>query len=190
MSVYRTLTASLNSSKYNITNSTILLLKSMENKLANESTTFTASRWFAKATLIHYNTKIIIEYIDSLKIQLKNESGLTIVDKHESFRESDINAVSQLFDKKNKGEELKERLIKFEQSLMSIDQELNAVFKNTIALTIGLSDPSEQTNKSFTQIFFDRIPSVAALAVLSKFQNDVKIIENETIIFCDNKIPS
>jgi hypothetical protein len=39
--------------------------------------------------------------------------------------------------------------------------------------------------QDFEKLFFDDIPVVAALAVLSKFQNNIRIIENKIIGFCE-----
>ena len=73
---------------------------------------------------------------------------------------------------------------------MRIDPEIYSIFKNIMGLTIRLSDPTECNQNTFTETFFKNIPTVAALAVLDGFQNNIKIMENELIAFCDNKIPS
>jgi hypothetical protein len=49
-------------------------------------------------------------------------------------------------------------------------------------------DSSEGKHQDLWRTFFDDNPTIAALAILSKFQNNIRINENRTIVFCYNKI--
>ena len=189
LSVYRALNSSLNSSNNFITSQNLSLMKSIERELADPLTSQKAIFWYPKAAAVQQRSREIIEYIDSLKVELKKEAGLKIVNDREWFREDDMSATSNLFDRKGNGEKLKQRLLKFENDVLAIDPEINSLFKNTIHVIISLNDPSENTQKTFTEIFFQNTPTLLGLAVLSKFQNNIKIMENEVIAFCDNKIP-
>jgi hypothetical protein len=190
LSVYRAFASSLNNSNSFITNENILLIKQIEEKLAEPSTVEKAKFWYPRALAVQQKSNVIIEYIDSLKMVLKKEAGLTLINNRESFREDDIKSVKILFDKKGRAKELKQRLQTYESEVLAIDPEMASIFQNTINLTIRLSDPSEKSLKTFNEIFFKNIPAVAAIAVLVKFQNNVKLMENELIAFCNNKTPS
>lgn len=190
LSVYRAFASSLNNSNSFITGENIFLIKQIEKKLAEPSTAEKAKFWYPRALVVQQKSNVIIEYIDSLKRDLKKEAGLILLNDRESFREDDIKSVNILFNKKGKAEELKQRLQIYESEILAIDPEMASIFQNTINLTIRLSDPSEESLKTFNEIFFKNIPAVAAIAVLVKFQNNVKLMENELIAFCNNKIPS
>ena len=176
--------ASLHYSNNAITSQNISLMKSLEKKLADPATSQKAVYWFPRAKLVHEKSNEMIAYIDSLKYQLIAEAGAIMINGKQSFRENDFNAVLNLFDKKEKGEELKKRLLKFDEDVLAID----SMFKTIISTTVRLKDPSENAAKTFTDTFFGNIPAVAALAILDKFQNDIRIVENELIGFCNNKI--
>ena len=188
LSVYRALASSLNSSNTVITRQNLFYINELEKRLADQATKQEAANWLPKALIIQKNSNDMFDYIDSLKDELIQESSLP--DNKNIFREDDINAVSNLFDKEGKGEESKQRLLDFESNLLTIDPEMTSTFKNIINTTIRISDPSENPQKTFTETFFNNIPTAGALAVLTKFQNNVKIMENELITFCANKIPS
>lgn len=189
LSVYRALASSLNNSNMFITSQNFFLIKSLEKKLAEPSTSQKTLLWLPKALLVQKISKNMIEYIDSLKQELEQEAGLKMVNGNMTFRENDVNAVTNLFNKKGNGEKLKHQLQKFESDLLAIDPEMTSIFSNIINITIRLSDPSEDKQKTFTETFFKDIPTVAGLAVLSKFQNNVEIMEYQFIAFCENKIP-
>jgi hypothetical protein len=190
LSVYRALASSLNNSNSFISNQNLRLQKSFKEKLADPATKEKALIWYPTAMLAKSLTNQVMQYIDSLKIQLKLEAGLRLVNGIETFNEADRNAVSNLFNKKRQGENLEQLLSKFQNSLLQLNPEIMMQFKNTINTSIRLSDPSEEKQKTFTETFFSDVPAVGALAILCKFQNNVKVMENQIIEFCDNKIPS
>ena len=95
----------------------------------------------------------------------------------------------RLFEKKEKGEELFERLKNYKHDILAVDEELDKEFNSTIFLTTPAFDMLK-TKQDFTKTFFDDIPTVAALAMLSKFQNNIKVNENRMVTFCNNKIGS
>jgi GldM N-terminal domain len=188
--VYRAFARTLVNSNSFVTNQNTFLIKSLEKKLADPATSQKAKVWLPKALLIQKLTSDVMEYIDNLKIDLKKEAGFKMVNDREFFREEDTEPVSILFVEKGNGERLKQRILELENNLLRIDPEMDSIFKNQISRTIILSDPTENRENTFTEMFFKNIPTVAALAVLDGFQNNIKIMENELIAFCDNKVPS
>lgn len=190
LSVYRALASSLNNSNSFISNQNLRLQKSFEEKLADPSTKEKALIWYPTAMLAKSLTNQVIQYIDSLKMQLKQEAGLRNINGIETFDEADRNGVFILFNKKRQGEKLEQILLKFQNSLLQLNPEIMMQFKNTINNYIRLSDPSEDKQKTFTETFFGDVPAVGALAILCKFQNNAKVMENQIIEFCDTKISS
>lgn len=188
--VFKAMDEGLINSNNTIDKYTQTLLVSLDNKLAEPSSRYKAEIWKPKATHIYKITSDIMKYIEGLKIDLKGEAGLKKDDVSGSFKEADKNAVIRLFDKKEKGKELYERLEKYKADMLSVDSQIAQTFQNTFIVITQAFDSSKSKQEDFNRTFFDDIPTVAALAVLSKFQNNVKNLENRMIAFCDNKIGS
>jgi len=159
-----------------------MVLASMNDKLTTPATSDKARIWYPKAQAIYKLSEDIYGYIKELKSDLKKEAGLIKHDSGiESYREGDKNAVMHLFIKKKKGDELYQRLKEYRQDILAIDPEIHSQFANTLPINLG-------NKEDFSKTFFDDIPAVAAMAILSTFQNNIKIAENKTISFCHSHI--
>ena len=57
-------------------------------------------------------------------------------------------------------------------------------------MQIDLSMPRVQDkgNKTWEAAYFHMVPTVAAITMLSKFQNDVKTSENRVVAFCHEQV--
>ena len=187
---FRALHRSLVNSNTFIIKQNSLLFELIENKSREQATSVSSPNWQSKAALVKKISTEIIDYIDGLKINLKQEAGFTMINEREFFREDDVNAVHSLFETKGKAEELKQRLIKYESDILAIAEEIDSAFKNTINFTIRLSDPNKDYQKPFTEMFFSNIPVIVAMGVLCNFQNNINIFENEVLSFCYEKIQS
>jgi len=184
---YRALDGSLVVSNSMIDKQTQHFLVELENKRMDPATAEKASIWHPKAQLIRKLCSEIYGYLEVLKSDLKKEAGLKINDGGESFKETDKNAVIRLFEKKGKGEEVYERLKTYEKNMLTVDPELSKEFTDSILLTTPEFDAAMEKS-DFTKTFFDDIPTIAALAMLSKFQNNVVVVENNTVNYCNNKV--
>jgi hypothetical protein len=187
---FRAIGRSLTISNSFIAKQNELLIEQIENKSKDSVISVSSSNWQTKAELIKKLTTEINEYIDGLKISLKHEAGFTMINDREFFREDDVNAVSTLFETKGKAEELKEKIIKYENDILAINKEINSTFKNTINFVIRLSDLNKDYQKPFTETFFSNPPVVVAMCVLSNFQNNIYMFQNEVLTFCYNKVQS
>ncbi len=189
LSFYKTLSLSLNNSRSFIETKNLLLEKTFEEKLSDPQTSQQASRWYPPAKLAKTLSNHVIAYIDSLKMLIKQEAGLRIINGVETFREDDKEAVFSLFNQMGNGEKLYQVLLTFRNNLLAIDPEIMMQFKSSMDITILLSDSIKAGHKTFTETFFDNIPTVGAITVLCEFQNNVKLAENEIITFCSFKVP-
>lgn len=189
LEVFRASDEGLNQSIVIISAVNEMLYHSLEDRMANPDYDNGRTKlWKLNAEDVKAICNGMIEYIDKLKLSLKNEAGLKVnsLTNQEFFREDDIIAVTRLFDEKRKAEGLFERLKIFKKNLFSIDSGLNSEFKhNTQVFTTGFDDGTGD-GKTFAKTYFNNIPAIAALAVLSKFENNVKIIENHFSTYCLN----
>ena len=152
-------------------------------------TWYKAKQWHPKALLIQSMSDKMYKYINELKINLKNETGIKVMNGTEFWQEEDFNAVTNLFQKKEKGEELKMRIMEYKVNVLKIDQTMDSVFRESVNKTISVTDSNHNNQKTFTETFFSNIPAIAALAVLQKFENDIRNLEVQLINYCYNQIP-
>jgi GldM N-terminal domain len=189
ISVYRALALSLRQSNYEIEYQVMTLQKAIAKDTSNPLTSYHAKKWLPKALLIKETSNEIFHYLDSQKINLKTEAGIKLIDNVEYWEENDFKAVTNLFQKKEKGEELKKRILDYEMRVLAIDPGIDSIFKKTINKIILLTDRHQNNTKTFTDTFFGNIPSIAAFAVLHKFENDIRNLEIQLMTYCYAQIP-
>jgi len=183
--VFKALDESLMNSSVVIHNNSLSILSDFENKMVDPRTVEKAKIWYPKAQRIENLSKELFSYIESLKADLKKEAGLNTHHGVESFREGDKNAVMKLFKKQGRGQELYDRLKEYRNNLLAVDPDLDKEFHNNLSMTTPAFDSLRQKT-DFTKTFFDDIPTIAALALLSKFENNIRFAENKSITFFDD----
>jgi gliding motility-associated protein GldM len=164
------------------------LYKSLEEKLKESQSAEKAKIWQPKAIEAQRLSAEMNTYLESLKADLKKEADVKMVDKDgvqvESYKEDNLEAATRLFDKQGKGKELDAKLRQYREAMLNIDPAIRKEFEKTLPIDITL--PSKK--KDFTQTYFHMTPTVAALTMLSKFQNNVKNAENQVVTFAHNQI--
>jgi hypothetical protein len=188
LAVFRATEEGLQRSNEAITASSTTIYHALDDRLTNPRTVMHANIWQPKAMLIKQKSSEIINYIEALVKELKKEAGLKTENFKTIFKEDDLNAASRLFIDKNKGKELHEKLKNYKKDMLAVDPQINNQFgKNSLILTNDF-EYQEDKQKEFANTFFNNTPTIAALTMLRKFENNVKIIENQYVEFCLNKI--
>ncbi|WP_026751003.1 gliding motility protein GldM [Sediminibacterium sp. C3] len=168
------------------------IFKSFQKKVEDPTTREKAEIWLPKAQKAKALSDEVYNYIEALKAELKKEAGLKMVDGKEDFKEDDLDAATRLFISapptgKAKGKELYDKLKNFKDQLLAIDPEMKA----DIAANLPLDLPevkSEKDKEEWAYTFFHMTPTVAAITILSKFQNDIKNSESEAVEYCHKEI--
>ncbi|HUS03294.1 MAG TPA: gliding motility protein GldM [Chitinophagaceae bacterium] len=164
------------------------LYKSLEAKLTDPQSAEKAKIWQPKAAQAQKLSTDMSSYLENLKGELKKEADLKMVDGKESYREDNLDAATRLFDTHGKGKELEQKLSEYRKAMLDIDPEIRKQFESTLPIDLTPPKSQEGTNKDFTQTYFHMTPTVAALTMLSKFQNNVKNAENQVVTYCHNQI--
>jgi gliding motility-associated protein GldM len=194
---FKVVDKSLMTSNDNLKNANNTLYASLESKLKDPMTAEKAKPWNEKALQAQKLASDLNNYIEQLKVDLKKEAGEHEVEvdgkKEMHFKEDDLEAATRLFGNeeggKNKGPEFEAKLKKFRNDMLAIDPEIKKEFDKTFPVdaeykTIG----QDGKEKDFTFAYFHMTPTVAALTLLSKFQNNVKNGENQIVTYCHNQV--
>ena len=187
MIVFNTTNEGLQKSNQFISSQTKLLYDALKHKILSPQSHIMAEIWYPKALQVKQLSSDILKYIDKLKTDLKKEAGLKLENFTEVFQENNTNAVNSLFNEKKKGKELFEKLEKYRADILNVDIELSRRFSENMIITTKEFDALDSSKKEFSKYFFNKIPVAAAISILSRFENNIIIIENMLVSFCDNQ---
>ncbi|MEK7199947.1 MAG: gliding motility protein GldM, partial [Bacteroidota bacterium] len=174
------------------------VFRSFQKKIEDPKTKEKAEIWMPKALKAQSLANEVYTYIEALKLELKKESNLKIVDGKEDFREDDLEAGTRLFISapptgKAKGKELFNKLKNFKDQLLAIDNDLAKEIGPTLPLDLRVSktnvDPKDEKSKEdWAYGYFHMTPTVAGITMLSKFQNDIRNSEAQVVEYCHKEI--
>jgi len=194
INAFKVVNTSLVTSNNNITASNNTLYKSLEDKLNEPQSKEKAEIWEPKAMQAKKLSDDMNNYIEDLKTQLLKAADLRMKydaktkDSVQDYREDNLDASTRMFETHGKGKELKERLDQYKQQMLAIDPSITKQFSGNFPITTVPPAASDGTKKDFTQTFFHMTPTVAALTMLSKFQNNVKNAESMIVTYCHSQI--
>ena len=185
LEAFKTVDKSLLNSTSSINKSNEVLYKSLTDKLADPQSHEKAAYWQPKALKAQALSVTMSQYIDDLKQQLKQGAGLK---EDGSFKEDNLDASTRLFETKGIGKELEQKLNEYKEAMLGVDSSIRRQFESNFAVTTEVPKGQEGKVRSFTSTYFHMTPTVAALTMLSKFQNNVKNAENQIVTYCHNQI--
>jgi len=217
LNAFKVVDASLLASNSSIRKGDSTFIKSFQAKLGDPASKKDAEIWYPKVQKARKITGDLLAYIDSLKIQLKQEAGGVLQKQDimkdpidgivygvnaqfetdpesgvEKFKEDDLEAATRLFGAeeggKNKGPELEKKLIEYRKALLKLDSEFYAKNNKSLPVDSIYKVKTKEGEKDFTFGYFHMTPTVAALTLLSKFQNNVRNAENQFIAYCHSKV--
>ncbi|HMK25507.1 MAG TPA: gliding motility protein GldM [Chitinophagaceae bacterium] len=188
LNAFKTVNNSLINSNNQTNLSTGQIFKSLTDKM-------TKPEYQDKARIWHPIAKDIIDYaneanakIETMKMELMLAAGGSKTDGS-GFKDDQLDAATRVFVKKGRGKELLQLLKDFKDKTLKRDTAINAQFANS--LPINLDKPKSSTGdnkKNWEESYFHMVPTIAALTILSKFQNDIKVSENKVVTFCHQKV--
>lgn len=211
INAFKTIDNSLVSANGVITQKNESVYKTFESKLKDGDTREQAAIWQKPALEAQKLSAEVYSYLETLKGELKKESGLTVENGVEKFKEDDLDAATRLFVSGTRGDELLNKLTTYKQQLINVldpnkfqGQSAELIKKLTTAiesfktsLPLDLTPPKStsshgeaSTNKPWQSGYFRMTPTVAAITMLSKLQNDVKNSESQITDFCLKQVGS
>jgi len=208
LNAFKTVNNSIATSNAVITDKNNLTYQSFAEKLEDPQTKAKAAIWSPKAEKVKKMSEELFNYLENLKMEMKKASKLEVKDGVEHYAEDNLDAPTRLMDKEGKGKELYDKLVAYKKNLIAVldpnefadNPALQEQLKKDIALLqksipIDMNVPKSQSGKEYsndhkgwTINYFHMTPTVAALTILSKFQNDVKNAESQMIDYLHNQI--
>ncbi len=193
LEAFKTVDKSLINSTMSIEKSNQVLYKSLADKLNDAQSAEKAKIWQPRAIMAQGLSEKMNSYIEQLKMDLKKGADLKMKEKDgrqvEDFKEDNLDASTRLFETNGKGKELEQKINDYKKAMLAIDPSIAKEFETNFPVsTIVPGVGTGGTPKDFTTTYFHMTPTVAALTILSKFQNNVKNAENQVVTYCHNQI--
>lgn len=190
LKVIEALNEGLENSNKQIMQQTIGIYYGLEEKLQDPKYEEVTKIWEPKTAIIKKLSTDMIAYIDTIKILIKQASGLKITDGKEMYDKENEKVISEIFIKEEKGKELYNKLLKYKKSILTIDPDIHQWFSKSIITTSMKFDTTISGNNDFVNTYFNNSSVISTLGLLSRFQNNIRILENNTVTFCDSKCVS
>jgi gliding motility-associated protein GldM len=194
INAFKVVDYSLKESNTVLSSSTNAVYSSLNEMLKDPKTSEKASIWQPRAAKAQVLAKQASDLIDKYKLDLMKEAGYAPEKGDSSFKEDNIDAATRLFDTQGEGKNLYEALDNFKKNILAIDPEIAKSLGAKIPLNLETprslsgNKPTGDKHKDWTLSYFHMTPTVAALTMLSKFQNDVKNTESQVATFCANQV--
>lgn len=188
LNAFKTVNKSLENTNTTVNNSTQTIMASLESKKSDPTTAAKAEIWYPHAKNVQDLSKDLYNYIQGLKDQILKEAGGDPNKPDQKFKEDNMDISTRIMVEKGAGKELLARLTKYRQSIFGIDKSIDSAFKASLPISLDKPNTNNKAGKTWEGAYFHMVPTVAALTILSKFQNDVKTSENNVIQFCHNKV--
>ncbi|MEO7265154.1 MAG: gliding motility protein GldM [Ferruginibacter sp.] len=193
INAFRVVDSSLITSNTNIKQSNEVLYKSLNDKLSDpKQNQETVKYWNEKAQKAKTMSADLDTYIEGLKKELKEGAGLRMVEKDgkmvEDFKADNLDASTRIFETNGKGKILKDKLDTYKAEMLKLDPKIAQQFSANFPVSTEPPISQEGQHKDFTTSFFHMTPTVAALTMLSKFQNNVKNAESQIVTYAHNQI--
>ena len=190
LNAFKTIDNSLRKTNATVNASTDQIFNSLTEKLSDPTLAAKAGIWQPKAKeAMGYSTEAV-DFIQQLKNDILKGAGGDPNDPTKSFKEDDLEVSTRLMVKEGKGKQLLAILEKFKNNVSKIDDS-SASYKVLLkSLQVDTDKPKTTTNKnkSWEETYFHMVPTVAALTILTKFQNDIKTSENKIVAYCHEQV--
>lgn len=145
-------------------------LEDLNSKQSEPVTHYRAGVWYPKAKKIMEITGDMFNYIEELKkTNGKNEEPMIKINR-------DVSNGLLL------------RLYRYRDSILNVDTLITMCFKDRMFLFATVFDSLQNQDASFYSSFFEGNNAYKDRLILSKFQNNIKLLENKVVVFCTEQI--
>lgn len=188
LNAFKTVNSSLEKTNTVVNNSTNTIIASFQEKMEDPITATKAKLWYPKAESIVNSSKSVYDYIEGLKNKILKAADFDPSKGDSSYKMDNLDVPTRLMIDQGEGKTLQKQLTDYKQFVLNVDPEIMAEFSNNLPIDLTMPKTQNKGNNTWESAYFRMVPTVAALTILSKFQNDIKTSENRIVSFLHNKI--
>jgi gliding motility-associated protein GldM len=191
LNAFKTVNNSLEETNKVVNQSTSDVMTSLQEKLKDAGTAEKAKIWLPKAQQIQKLTADLNTYIQGLKDKILTEAGADYSKRTTSdsaYKDDNLDIATRLMVEHGEGKSLLAKLTQYKKDVLAVDPEIAKSFDKSLPIHLEKPRTKNKGNNTWEAAYFRMVPTVAALTILSKFQNDVKTSENKVITFCHEQV--
>ncbi len=188
LNAFKVVDASLLKSNEAIDKSNETLFASLKGKMEDPSSREKATFWNGKADEALKMTDQLYKKIEGYKDSLKRASGYNPERNLMTFKEDDIEAPTHMFIVNKRGPELQGDLERLKKQLLNLHPDIAKEFASKLPIDVSVPPSTTGSDNTWEYNYFHMTPTIAALTILSKFENDIKNAENQIVTFCHNQV--
>ena len=186
LNAFKTVDNSLTGTNSTINTSTSNILGSLQDKMSDPASAAKAQVWYPKAQKATVLAKDMYDYITSLKSKIL--SGAEFKKEDSSYKQDNLDVATRIMITDGEGKKLRQKLEDYRNNLLKIDPAIEQQLKNSLQIDVSMPRVQDKGNNTWEAAYFHMVPTVAAITMLSKFQNDVKTSENKVVAFCHEQV--
>jgi len=188
LNAFKTVNNSLQNTNNTVNQSTQTILASLAEKSTEPATAEKAKIWLPKAQFVESRSRDVYNFIQGLKDRIITEANGDPKDPTKKFKEDNLDIPTHVMVEKGQGKALYEMLEKYRNDILNVDPAVKAEFEKTLQIDLTKPKTEAKGNNTWEAAYFRMVPTVAALTILSKFQNDVRTSENKIVAFCHEQV--
>ena len=188
LNAFKTVNRSLENTNTTVDKSSQTIMASLEQKMTEPATAEKARIWQPKAVQVTGYAKKVYTYIQGLKDNILRKADGDPSNPDKKYKEDNLDIATRMMVDKGEGKKLFQQLDEFKKNVLAVDPDIAKEFATSLPIDLTAPKTQSKSNKSWEYAYFHMVPTVAALTILSKFQNDVKTSENRVVAYCHNKV--
>ena len=188
LNAFKTVNNSLVKTNEVVAISTATYLKSLEAKKSEPESRVKAEEWYPLALRATELSSSTYAFIEQVKDSLMRGSGYNPAAGDTTYKEDNLDAGTRILVEGKLGKQLKDILEKYKQDVVRIHPDVQASFAANLPIDLTVPKTTSAGNNTWEAAYFRMTPTIAALTILSKFQNDVRTTENRIVAFCHSKV--
>ena len=188
LNAFKTVNNSLEKTNAVVNNSTNEIMSSLKAKLNDPGTRERAQIWYPHAEHVQTLAGKLYSYIQGLKDTILLKAGADYAKGDSSYKDDNLDIATRMMVDKGEGKKLYNGLLQFKKDILSEDPKIAEQFANSLPISLDMPKTRNKGNNTWERAYFHMVPTVAALTILSKFQNDVKTSENKVISYCHEQV--
>jgi len=188
LNAFKTVNNSLTAASSTLEKKNRNIFDNFKSALNDASTKERAAEWSPVAEKARNLSEQTITYIENLKTRVILAADYNPVDS--SYKEDDLEAPTRVMTDPGKaGDSLREELENVRNALLALHPSIKKQFANSLPIDVEIPKTNNKANSNdWAASYFYMTPAVAALTILSKFENDVKNSEAMIVDYCFQQV--
>lgn len=187
LNAFKTVNNSLEKTNEVVSASTNEIMTSLRAKTNEAGTAEKAKIWLPKAQQVQEYSKGLYDYLNELKTKIMTAAKYD-PNSGKDKGVDNLDASTRIMVEKGDGKTLLSKLEEYKKQILAIDPKIAESFSTTLPIDTKMPKTTSKGNNTWEAAYFRMVPTVAALTILSKFQNDVKTTENKVVTFCHEQV--